>query len=258
MGGVARRATIINRERSRSRNVLLLDTGDTLAPADQTQSKTTIEAMNLMGYDAMVPGERDFTFGAAVFRQRMAEAKFPFLAANLLDANGTLLCKPYVIKEVGGRKIALVGLTGSLVPNVAKAPLGGAAPETITVQDPLVTAKDVVAKAQKETNIVIVLSHLGSDTDQLLAREVPGITLIISGHDAKSIYPPLQVEGTTTLLTQAGRQGEYIGLLHVKIDERGVATNQQDSKLVTLGPDVPDDPTLKKLMDRYTASYPNP
>ena len=255
---MARRATIINRERARTRNVLLLDTGDTLAPADQTQGKTTIEAMNLMGYDAMVPGERDFTFGAAVFRQRMAEAKFPFLAANLLDANGNLLCQPYVIKEVGGRKIALVGLTGSLVPNVAKAPFGGAAPETLTVQDPLVTAKEVVAKAQQETKIVIVLSHLGSDMDLRLAKEVPGITLILSGHDSKSVYPPLEVEGTKTLITQAGLMGEHIGLLHVKIDEMGVATSQQDSKLITLGPDVTDDPTLKKLMDRYTASYPNP
>ncbi len=255
---MARRATIISRERARTRNVLLLDTGDTLAPADQTQGKTTIEAMNLMGYDAMVPGERDFTFGAAVFRQRMAEAKFPFLAANLLDASGNLLCKPYVIKEVGGRKIALVGLTGSLVPNVAQAPFGGAAPETLTVQDPLVVAKEVVAKAQQATKIVIVLSHLGSDMDKRLAKEVPGITLILSGHDAQSVYPPLQVDGTTTLMTQAGRQGEYIGLLHVKIDDKGMATNQQDSALITLGPDVPDDPTLKKLMDRYTASYPNP
>lgn len=255
---MARRATIINSARSRSRNALLLDTGDTLAPADQTQGKTTIEAMNLMGYDAMVPGERDFTFGVAVFRQRMAEAKFPFLAANLLDASGNLLCKPYVIKEVGGRKIALVGLTGLLVPNVAQAPLGGAAPETLTVQDPLVTAKEVVAKAQKETKIVIVLSHLGSEMDRRLAKEVPGITLILSGHDAQSVYPPLQVEGTTTLLAQAGRQGEYIGLLHVQIDDKGVATNQQDSALITLGPEVTDDPALKKLMDSYLASYPNP
>ncbi len=253
---MARRATIINRERSKSRNVLLLDTGDTLAPADQTQGKTTIEAMNLMGYDAMVPGERDFTFGVAVFRQRMAEAKFPFLAANLLDANGNLLCQPYVIKEVGGRKIALVGLTGSLVPNQAKAPLLGGAPETLTVQDPLVTAKEVVAKAQQETKIVIVLSHLGSDMDLRLAEEVPGITLILSGHDSKSVYPPLEVEGTKTLITQAGLMGEHIGLLHVKIDVMGVATSQQDSKLITLGPDVPDDPTLKKLMDSYLASYP--
>lgn len=236
--------------------MLLLDTGDTLAPADQTQGKTTIEAMNLMRYDAIVPGERDFTFGAAVLRQRMAEAKFPFLAANLLDANGALMGQPYVIKEVGGRKIALVGLTGSLVPNVAKAPFGGAAPETVTVQDPLATAKDVIAKAQQETNVVIVLSHLGLDMDQRLAKEVPGITIIISGHDAKSVYPPMQMEGTATLITEAGFQGEYIGLLHVKIDEKGVAKSQQDSKLITLGPDVLDDPTLKKLLDRYEAGLP--
>ena len=171
---MARRATKIAQERKRGGAVLLLDAGDSLAgdqdPARKTQGQTSVAAMNLLGYDAMTLGPQDLALGPAILQQRMAEAKFAFLSANaVVSATGELVATPFVLRELDGHKVALVGLSG------------GNGTSEIAVRDPVETAKSVVVQVKGQADVVILLSHAGASVDRQIADAAPGIALIVSG-----------------------------------------------------------------------------
>ena len=174
VGGVARRATTINQERKKNPYTLVLDTGDSLVgdqdPALKTQGKSSVEAMNRLGYDAMALGPADLALGVAALRARMAEAKFPMLSANaVVTGTEELVAKPYAVREIAGHRVAVVGLSG------------GNGTAEIGVRDPLAAAQKIVPEARKEADIVILLSHAGQMIDQQIADQVPGIAAIVSG-----------------------------------------------------------------------------
>jgi len=246
---VARRATVVKQERAKDQNVLLLDAGDTLfgsGVANEADSTTLVGAMNLMRYDAMVPGEGDFAGGLTALWSLSDRAKFPWLAANLqLTSTRQPPWKPYVILSKDGRKVAILGIVDeTLVRAVnAKVPDG----ERLIVTDPFQKARDLVDQLHKETNVVIVLSHLGLDKDVKLAQEIGGITAIIGGHSRASAYPPKVVAPHGTVVTQAGYNGEYLGVLRLKIDQSGQVV-ESGGELVALAPEIPEDSEMKSFL----------
>jgi 5'-nucleotidase / UDP-sugar diphosphatase len=236
---VARRATVLTAERAASPQLLLLDAGNSLfgqPVADDSQGRIPIAAMNLMGYSAMTLGQAELQAGAAVLRERASEARFPFLGANLPAG---LPAKPYVLVNVSGRDVAVLGLTNAETPLIPA--VGGA----IAVGDPLEAARRYVPALRQQTTIVIVLSNLGKEMDQRLAREVPGITAIIGGHDREFLQPPLLAG--QVLIAQAGFNGEALGLLRLDIDASGSVTASK-GEIRYLRSDIPDDPAMRSLV----------
>ncbi len=236
---MARRATVLRNERASSPNLLLLDAGNSLfgqQVADDSRGRIPIAAMNLMGYSAMTLGQAELQAGSAVLRERASEARFPFLGANL---PADFPAKPYVLLNIGGRDIAVLGLTNAetqLIPAVG---------ESIAVGDPLEAARKYVPILRQQATIVIVLSNLGKEMDQRLAREVPGITAIIDGHDREFLQPPL-VAGQV-VIAQAGFNGEGLGLLKLDIDSSGSITAFV-GEIRYLRNEIPDDPAMRSLI----------
>ena len=226
---------------------MLLDGGNTLFGnqplAQQTQGQAIVEAMNLLGYDAMVLGSEDFWLGLDVLRQRMEEAEFPILSANVVLA-GTeqLFATPYVIKEIADHKVAIIGLTNQEA--------ASAADGDIVVLDPLETLRDLMDEVSEEADVVIVLSHLGKEVDLQIAGEVQGIDLIVGGQSRDVLHPPLWVEASGTVIAQAGYQGQRIGVVSLEIDSQGKVAGHQ-GEVVLLGPDFADDPEMKAFLDQY-------
>ena len=239
MGGVARRATVIAQEREKGKPVLVLDAGDSLVgdldPALKTHGQTSVAAMNLMGYDAMALGPQDVALGPKVLQQRIAEAKFAFLSANaVVSATGKLVATPYVLRELGGHKVALVGLSG------------GSGTDEIVVRDPLEAARSVVTRVAGQADLVIVLSHAGASVDQQIADAVPGIALIVSGGPLV-ISSPWHSAKTGTFIVQAdeaqpGHAGRQMGVAALAMDPRGVA--MPDWQRVALVENIPQDPAM--------------
>jgi 5'-nucleotidase/UDP-sugar diphosphatase len=239
LGGVARRATKIAQERKRGGAVLLLDAGDSLTgdqdPARKTQGQTSIAAMNLLGYDAMTLGPQDLALGPAVLHQRIAEAEFAVLSANaVVSATGKLLATPFVIRELNGYKVALVGISG-----------GGTS--EIAVRDPLETAQSVVAQVKGQANVIILISHAGASVDRQIADAVPGIALIVSG--GPLVLPsPWRSEKTGTLVAHAdeaqpGHAGRMMGVAMLALGPRGQLV-KQDWQSVAIVDSIPDDPAM--------------
>jgi 2',3'-cyclic-nucleotide 2'-phosphodiesterase (5'-nucleotidase family) len=243
---------VVKQERQASSHLLLLDAGDSLFGdrflGQQTQGKGGVEAMNLLGYDAMALGGGDMRLGLDTLRQRMAEAEFPFLSANVvLSGTETLFTEPYIIKEMGDHRVAIIGLTE---PGAADAAQGA-----VTVLNPIETVRRYVAEVSAQASIIIVLSHLGVEEDMKLAKEVEGIDLIVSGTGQVLLGQAIQNETTGTLIVQAevpspGHAGRTVGVAGLQIDSRGEVTSHQWTA-VFLTPDFADDPEMRALLSTY-------
>jgi len=236
----------VKQEREASEDVLLLDGGNTLFGnrlAQETQGRVIVEAMNLLGYDAMVLGDQDFRLGLDVLRQRMEEAEFPILSANVVMA-GTdqLFAAPYVIKEIGDHKAAIIGLTNQEAANAT----GGA----IVVRNPLEALQDYMAQVSEEADVIIVLSHLGTVMDLQLAGEVQGIDLIVGGQSRDVLDPPLWDEPSSTVIAQVGYQGRWIGVVRLDIVSQGKVAGHE-GQVVVLDDEFADDPEMRAFLDQY-------
>lgn len=200
--------------------VLLLDAGDTLGDtliAAKTQGRALIDAMNSMRYDAMVIGNHEVDFTAETLRTRMAEAKSPLLAANMLDkSSAELFANPYVIKEVGGIKIGILGLA---YPNTAYTTAKKNVDGVRFVEAEKTAARYVPRMRREGAEIVIALTHLGLGADKQLAEHVADIDVIVGGHSHNRMRVALHIG--PTLIVQAGAHGSDLGRLDLVIERDG-------------------------------------
>ena len=185
VGGLDRLAAQVVKVRSeiKAENVLLLDAGDTIGDsfvAAETEGRAVIETMNRIGYDAMVVGNHEPDFTAEKLLERIREAKFPVLAANIVrKTDDELFTKPYIIKTIGGVRVGILGLA---YPNT---PLTSARKnvDNLTFREAVETAREYVPRLREEgAEIVVALTHLGLNADKQLAEKVKGIDVIVGGH----------------------------------------------------------------------------
>ena len=194
-------------------NVIMVDIGDTLY--DQTiinknSGKDAIQNMNEIGYLAMVLGNDEFNFGQTRIKELEKMANFNFLAANLQPQ----LVDSYIIKEVDGIKVGIFGLvTPTTIEKTHADNIKG-----LTFRDPYQTAAEMVAELSSQTDIIVVLSHLGTDKNseynsQDLARGISGIDIIIDGQSRGDIENSKLIDGT--FIAQAGQYDRNIGMVEV-------------------------------------------
>ncbi len=214
-------------------NVLVLSAGDALHGqpfATISRGESVVKVMNTVGYDAMAPGNHEFNYGLDRLVELSKEMKFPLLAANVLDkATGKNVFSTYVIKDVAGVKVGIFGLT---------------TPETTVKTDPRnVASVDFIAPAktaasmvnelkEKGADVIIALVHLGLDEEtkeeersSYLAKNVPGIDLIVDGH-SHTVLKEGQAEGDT-MIVQTGSYGDSIGLTELTLKDKKVVAKKE-------------------------------
>lgn len=231
MGGIAKRASIVKQFRSEDPDLLLLDSGDIFQGTPYFNyfgGELDLKLMSEMGYDASTIGNHEFDNGLEGFTNVVEHAKFPFVVSNY-NARGTSWnehLKPYHIIERKGIKIGIFGLgielTGLVLPKMY---------EGIIYRDPVVLAKSMVRSLREynKCDLVICLSHLGyrySDplkvSDQLIAKSVPGIDIILGGHTHTFMDEPYaytHADGKKTYIHQVGFGGIRLGKIEVFFDE---------------------------------------
>ena len=217
VGGIAKRAIFFQEKRRHKSMIwLTVDTGDALSGtpiADVFDGYVVVQAMNKLKYDAMCPGVHDFDFGADVLKQRIAEAEFPVVCANIRSLEtGEPFTAPYIILEREGVRIAIFGLiTGDLSER--------AAPENIPnlqVLDPVQTAKQLIPQLSPQADVIIALTHLGINEDIRLASEVRGIDVIIGGMSHSELQVPMKFE--ETLIVHNPEYARSVGMLKLSYD----------------------------------------
>lgn len=211
--GLARLATLVRQVRAEMPNVVLLDAGDIIHGTSEEKAfagRSSLSAMNALGYDAATAGNHEFDFGQIVTRNAIAFARFPVLSANVVDEKsgqpwGGL--KPHIILERDGVRIGVFGLTTPTTVGIQwPRTLAG-----IRFADPIAAARAQVEalRTTGRAEVVVCLSHLGYGPDRELAKAVSGMDVILGGHSHTRLEE--QVWVNNTLIMQTGALGNALG-----------------------------------------------
>ncbi|MGZ5584484.1 MAG: thiosulfohydrolase SoxB, partial [Usitatibacter sp.] len=222
MGGFAHLATLVKRLRASRPGALLLDGGDTWqgsATALWSRGQDMIGAQKLLGVDIMT-GHWEFTYGQERVKQ-VVEGDFKdrieFLAQNISTADfGDPVFKPYTIRDINGASVAIIGQAFPYTP-IAN-PRYFVPDWTFGIKEEELQ-KQVDEARGKGARAVVLLSHNGMDVDVKLASRVTGIDAILGGHTHDAVPRPVAVKNAsgTTLVTNAGSNGKYLGVLDLDV-----------------------------------------
>jgi 2',3'-cyclic-nucleotide 2'-phosphodiesterase (5'-nucleotidase family) len=257
IGGIARLATLIKKIRNENAGrVLVLHAGDILSRGDTLTvyygGEVDLAAMNAMDYDAFTPGNGEFYFGIENLRQQTALVRFPTLLANVVyRKDEKMVFQPYIIKDVAGIKVAILGLGFIRQEHPSAWPL--------ILQDPIVVAKKYVPLLRKQADIVIALTHIGLEQDKKLAAEVPQIDIIVGGHSHNQLDTPLRIpkpDGTgEVIVVQAGDYGRFLGRLDIRLQKNENSQyyiTKVEGQLLPIDSRIKEDIEINKLLKRYS------
>jgi sulfur-oxidizing protein SoxB len=224
MGGFAHLATLVTELKASRPGALLLDGGDSWqgsATALWTKGQDMIDASKLLGVDIMT-GHWEFTYGQDRVKQVVEsdfKGKIEFLAQNVVTADfNDPVFKPYTLREINGATIAIVGQAFPYTP-IAN-PRHFVPDWTFGIREEDLQKRVDEARA-KGAQAVVLLSHNGMDVDLKLASRVTGIDAILGGHTHDAVPKPVEVAnpGGMTLVTNAGSNGKFLGVLDMDFRE---------------------------------------
>ncbi|MBE1556650.1 5'-nucleotidase C-terminal domain-containing protein [Sporosarcina limicola] len=271
------RAALVKKLRGDHPSNVLLDAGDVFSGTlyfNEFKGQADLAFMNYLEYDAMTLGNHEFDLGLSPdghksLSEFIKGAKFPMLAANVnfsADShfeglqtqdistnpeNGKIYNG--IIKEVNGQKIGIFGLTTVESMTISS-------PEKITFTNYITEAKAAVASFEKAgVNKIIAVTHIGFDdsdkvdNDILLAKNVPGIDIIVGGHTHVKLEKPhvINADKEPIVIVQANEYGKFLGQLDITFDEKGVV-KKYDGVLHTIdGKDGAKDPKAVDLLQPF-------
>ncbi len=256
VSGAAYFAAVIQHERAKNpAGTLLLSAGDMFqgTPISNVfKGEPVMEVMNALHFDAMALGNHEFDWGRDALQQLRTAAKFPFLAANIITADGGGLegTKPYILLNRRGINIAVIGLTTTETAYSTKP----AHVADLTFLEPAAVMPELIQRVRREgAGLVLVLSHLGLDADEELARKVSGIDIIVGGHSHTAVTDPVRINGT--IIVQAGYYGIYVGALGLEVHPETSKivryTTKDVLRPVVAGEQAPSDGTIAAVVNRY-------
>jgi 2',3'-cyclic-nucleotide 2'-phosphodiesterase (5'-nucleotidase family) len=275
--GLAKVATLVRQVRKDNKNVVLIDSGDTIQGTplayyhnkkNNTPPDPMMLTMSALGFDAMAVGNHEYNFGLKVLEKARSEANFPWLSANTYDKGSTNThYKPYIVKEIDGIRLGILGLTTPGVPTWENPPNY----EGLEFHEPLVEAKKwvPVLREKERADVVVVAMHMGVEEDLrtgeinpgqvqnenqalAIARQVPGIDAILMGHTHRDV-PSLIVRGTP-LLTQGNHWGRHLARLDLYLEKDQSGRWQivaQSARTIPVDDKVEPDNEILKLAEPY-------
>jgi 5'-nucleotidase len=242
-GGILRRATLLKQLRKKYPRLLLLDGGNFTAGGrmdeytlntrlDMLRSEVNYKALQIMHYDAVGVGSDEFNFGREFFLKNVKKDNPAYLSANL-DIDKVI---PYIIKDTGGIKVAILGLTGLSARQKAEG-LKVSAPSRI---GELINRLKTVEGAQ----VLIVLSNQGEKEDLKLISKTKGIDIIIIGELPAKDEALTKID--STFILRPAWQGRQLGKLTLKVQEGKLKDCRLEEML--LGPDISDDLQIAAIL----------
>jgi 2',3'-cyclic-nucleotide 2'-phosphodiesterase/3'-nucleotidase len=277
--GIAKVATLVKEARKNDPDLLLLDSGDTIqgTPLEYFHNKRNntppdpmMLAMNALHYDAMAVGNHEYNFGLQVLEKARREAQFPWLSANTYDnqvkGDPSNHYKPYIIKEVQGVRVGVLGLTTPGIPNWENKPNY----EGLEFRETVSEAKKwvPVLRDTGKCDVVVIAMHMGTEEDLrtgipspsqvpnenaalTIARQVPGVDVILMGHTHREVGD-LFVNGV--LLTQANRWASHVARVDLYLDKKdsgGWQVVMKSARTIPVTEKTEIDPEMAKLGEPY-------
>jgi sulfur-oxidizing protein SoxB len=252
-------ATLVKRLKAGRPGALLLDGGDTWqgsATALWTRGQDMVDAAKLLGVDVMT-GHWEFTLGMERVKEIVEKdfaGQVDFVAQNVKTTDfGDPVFKPYVIREINGVPVAIIGQAFPYTP-IAN-PRYFVSEWEFGIQDANLQKMVDEARA-KGAQAVVVLSHNGMDVDLKMASRVSGVDAILGGHthDGMPVATVVGNKGGQTIVTNAGSNGKFLGVLDLEVKDRKV-TGYRYKLLPVFANLLPADAAMDALINRVRAPY---
>jgi len=259
VGGFAHLATLVKQLKASRPGALLLDGGDTWqgsATSLWTNAQDMVDACKLLGVDIMT-GHWEFTYGMQRVKEIIEkdfQGKVEFLAQNVKTTDfGDPVFKPYTMREINGISCAIIGQAFPYTP-IAN-PRYLVADWSFGIQDENMQ-KMVDQVRAKGAQVVVVLSHNGMDVDLQMASRVRGIDAIFGGHthDGVPVAVPVRNPGGKTLVTNAGSNGKFLGVMDFDV-KGGKVADFRYRLLPIFANQLKADPAMDALITRVRQPY---
>ncbi len=259
VGGFAHLATLVKQLRASRPGALLLDGGDTWqgsATSLWTRAQDMVQASKLLGVDVMT-GHWEFTHGMERVKaivENDFKDKIDFLAQNISTADfGDAVFKPYVLRQINGISCAIIGQAFPYTP-IAN-PRYFVADWQFGIQEESLQKHVNDVRAQG-ASVVVLLSHNGMDVDLKLASRVRGIDAIFGGHthDAVPVAVPVANGGGKTLVTNAGSNSKFLGVMDFEV-KGGAVLDFRYRLLPVFANQLRPDPEMSALITQVRAPY---
>ena len=230
MGGYARRMGVIEKIRSEEKNVLLFDAGDFSQGTPYFNffnGRVEIDALNRMQYDAGTLGNHEFDNGIDTLAVILQKARFPMISSNYEVDNTPIKnqIQPYLILKKFGLKIGIMALNVDPKSLIIESNYRG-----LVYRDPIEKAQELSAflKNKKKCDLVICLSHLGSDStsvdvnDFTVAHQTKHIDIILGGHSHSLLenVKTNNANGKKVIISQMGKSGLYLGRIDLELKKK--------------------------------------
>lgn len=229
--------------------VLVLGAGDDFQGtlfSTMTRGASQITLLNQLAPDAVTLGNHEFDYGweniDSLVKYRV---KYPVVSSNLYYKNGKRMVKPYIIKQVNGARVAIIGmmtenLSGVTLPRNI---------ENIKIEKEADALRKILPHVKKEKpDIIIVLSHIGLESDIQLAESFPDVDLFVGGHSHTAIHTPRK-KGRS-IIVQADCKTRHVGELDITVNTAKNRITQYSGKLIEVRSDERrPDPVAQAMID---------
>jgi 2',3'-cyclic-nucleotide 2'-phosphodiesterase/3'-nucleotidase len=274
--GITKVATLVKEARKTDPDLLLVDSGDTIqgTPLEYFHNKRNntppdpmMLAMNALHYDSMTVGNHEYNFGLQVLDKARSEAQFPFLSANTYDTETpTTHYKPYIVKEVQGVRIGVLGLTTPGIPNWENR----SNYKGLEFRETASEAKKWVQllRTSENVDVVVIAMHMGIEEDLrtgtpnpsqvpnenaaiAIARQVPGVDVILMGHTHQNVSNLFVNE---VLLTQANRWASHVARVDLYLEKNASGhwqVTMKSARTIPVTEKTEIDPEIAKLGEPY-------
>jgi S-sulfosulfanyl-L-cysteine sulfohydrolase len=254
MGGYARLKTAIAHERAHCDGpCFLLDGGDEFqgsGPAAWSQGEVMLDPLNAFGTDVFVPGNWDPVYGPERFKELMARLSCPVICYNFHDeASGQRLFAPAILLVRQAVKVAFIGVT-DIGASKRQSPAEFRGMDTTRIAGLRDFIKDL--RARERPDLVVAITHTGLTIARQIAREMPELDVILSGHTHERTGRQI-LEGNV-IVVEPGCFGSFLGRLDLTI--RGGSIRAHEFRLIpVLSSRYDEDPAMKALVDKSLNPY---
>lgn len=255
LGGLARVATIKRRLKEAGRSPFLVLAGDFLSPSVAStvfKGEQMVAALNAAGLDLATLGNHEFDFGDDILIQRMQEAKWQWVVANVIDTRTSRPiggATPWVMKTFGPLKVGFIGLCLTTT-EIATSKL-----THTRLMDPLVSAATYIPEMKRQgAEMIVAVTHLAFADDRRLVERFPEIDLVIGGHE----HFPLTATERHALISKAGSDARFVARIDVNLIRAATSGApggyvERLFELIPVTSAVPDDPATAEVVKAYDA-----
>jgi 5'-nucleotidase/UDP-sugar diphosphatase len=202
--------------------------------------------MERMGYDALNLGSPELHFGKKFLERTRSQVSFPYIASNLLYGGSKIpWTREYIIKEVGGIKVAILGILDA--DDLKNIPPQDDA-KSFEVIPPQAALDRLLPEVRGKADLVILLSQLDDAKNRALVESARGIDMSVSYGDGSILYG--KSSENTVIILNTGTKGKTMGLVTIKLDDKRVLS-VSERRDVPLDRSVPDNGEILGLVETY-------